>query len=411
MLQQMFPRSSVKYARSPLARELGGFFEWLIKVGYSKANIRGHLQRTHRVLGCSKSIRPGAARHREKIHLAFSRCCTSWERSKNFRGTERAYCRFLHSRGWLIEDASPWDPMDLLLRRYARYLEEVRGFTASTAQQHLRTTSEFLARSLRPAKPVRALTREHVERYLAEKSKGLSRQSMQHVVAHLRAFLRYGYAKGLVRRGLDVIDTPRTYRDELPPRAMPWPLVKKMLRSVERSGKTGWRDYMILHLMAYYGLRPSEIATLRVDSIDWKAKTCRVEQRKTQSDLILPLSDRTLTLLRRYLCHRRAESGLPQLFVRARRPTGSLHNYAVCEVYYKRAAQSGLNLQGYSPYCLRHSFAMRLFQRRVGVKAIGDLLGHRSLEATCVYLRLDTPMLRTVALPLPHGRQLEGRHV
>lgn len=44
---------------------------------------------------------------------------------------------------------------------------------------------------------------------------------------------------------------------------------------------------------------------------------------------------------------------------------------------------------------------MRLLQRDVGVKAIGDLLGHRSLESTCVYLRLDVKMLRKVALPVP----------
>jgi integrase/recombinase XerD len=44
---------------------------------------------------------------------------------------------------------------------------------------------------------------------------------------------------------------------------------------------------------------------------------------------------------------------------------------------------------------------MRLLRRGVGVKAIGDLLGHRSLESTCVYLRLDIDMLRTVALPVP----------
>jgi site-specific recombinase XerD len=44
---------------------------------------------------------------------------------------------------------------------------------------------------------------------------------------------------------------------------------------------------------------------------------------------------------------------------------------------------------------------MRLLQRGVGVKAIGDLLGHHSLEATCVYLRLDTSALRAVALPVP----------
>jgi integrase/recombinase XerD len=38
---------------------------------------------------------------------------------------------------------------------------------------------------------------------------------------------------------------------------------------------------------------------------------------------------------------------------------------------------------------------MRLLRRGVGIKAIDDLLGHRSLEATCVYLRVDIDMLRS----------------
>jgi integrase len=229
---------------------------------------------------------------------------------------------------------------------------------------------------------------------------------MQHVVARLRAFLRYGAARGLIRAGLDTIDTPRTYREELPVRALPWPLVEKLLRSVDLTSRAGWRDYTVLHLMAYYGLRPSEIVALRVDSIDWRTKTCRVEQRKTQSDLVLPLLGQTVRLLRRYLYNGRYESPVPQLFLRARRPFGSLHHYAVCNLFYKRAAQSGLPLEGYSSYALRHSFAMRLLQRGVGVKAIGDLLGHRSLEATCVYLRLDVSALRTVALPVPSASTL-----
>ena len=44
---------------------------------------------------------------------------------------------------------------------------------------------------------------------------------------------------------------------------------------------------------------------------------------------------------------------------------------------------------------------MRLLGRGVGIKTIGDLLGHRTLESTCVYLRLQTATLREVALPPP----------
>jgi integrase len=153
--------------------------------------------------------------------------------------------------------------------------------------------------------------------------------------------------------------------------------------------------------MAYYGLRASEIATLQLDSIDWQARTVRIIQRKTRSDLVLPLMRVTLSLLRGYIKHERDASALPYLFLRVRRPAGPLTHYGVGDIFRTRAAQSGLALDGYSSYSLRHSFAMRLLQRNVGIKAIGDLLGHRSLEATCVYLRLDTTALRTVGLPLP----------
>lgn len=156
--------------------------------------------------------------------------------------------------------------------------------------------------------------------------------------------------------------------------------------------------------MAYYGLRPSEIATLKLASIDWSARTLSVDQRKTRSTLVLPLADRTMNVLCRYLRHGRSASERPELFVRVRCPAGALQHYAVVSIFEKRARLSGLPLQGSSSYGLRHAFAMRLLHRGVGVKAIGDLLGHHSLESTCVYLRIDTAMLRAVALPVPHRK-------
>jgi site-specific recombinase XerD len=380
------------------------FCEWLQDAGYSKDTIHGHLRRLFKVLTGTRELGVDEARSSVVLCRIFGRRCTCEYLTHAFRSTERAYRHFLRAQGRLRESAGQRDAVYLVLQRYRQYLEEVRGFSEATTAQHGQTVSEFFRKVLRPPQSIRALTSEHVEQYLTYKSKHVSRQTMQHVVARLRAFFRYGVARGLTRAGLDAIDTPRAYREELPVRAMPWPLVKQLLYSVDLTSKTGWRDYTMLHLMAYYGLRPSEIVALRVDSIDWRAKTCRVEQRKTQSDLVLPLLGRTVRLLRRYLYHWRYESPSPQLFLRARRPFGSLRHYAVCNAFYKRATQSGLPLKGYSSYSLRHAFAMRLLQRGVGVKSIGDLLGHRSLEATCVYLRLDVSALRSVALPMPSLR-------
>jgi site-specific recombinase XerD len=376
------------------------FCNWLEATGYSEVNIRGHLRRLFEVFTHARSIKADDARASEFLHRLFGRHCTCVWRSQHFRGTERAYIRFLSDRQRLLPAPPLTHPVAILRQQYHQYLVEVRGFAKSTLDSHRFTVSEFLENALPSERNLKGLGDAHVERYLATKSKVLTRQSMQHVVAHLRAFLRFAFARGLIRRRLDSIDTPRTYRDELPPRALPWSLVRKLLSSVDQSSKAGRRDYAILHLMAYYGLRASEIADLRLVDVDFEARTCRVRQRKTSSDLLLPLSIRTLGVLRQYLRRERPPLDHPSLFLRARRPSGGLDHYAACDVFYKRASESGLGLDHYSSYCLRHSFAMRLLQRGVGVKAIGDLLGHRSLEATCVYLRLDMSALRGVALPL-----------
>ena len=63
--------------------------------------------------------------------------------------------------------------------------------------------------------------------------------------------------------------------------------------------------------------------------------------------------------------------------------------------------RSGLNLPIAGTQVLRHSFATRLMQQGVSIKAIGDTLGHRDIESTSVYLRLDVDELRQVALPVP----------
>ena len=44
---------------------------------------------------------------------------------------------------------------------------------------------------------------------------------------------------------------------------------------------------------------------------------------------------------------------------------------------------------------------MHLLRRGIPLKTLGDLLGHRTAESTCVYLRLATDDLRHVALRVP----------
>jgi len=87
--------------------------------------------------------------------------------------------------------------------------------------------------------------------------------------------------------------------------------------------------------------------------------------------------------------------------LRIRAPHGRLKPTAVSEVFQNQARKSGLNIPYQGPHCLRHSYAVHLLRQGTSVKVIGDVLGHRDAESTCVYLRLAIDDLRNVALDVP----------
>lgn len=397
MLKVLFPRFFRRYESSRSGAELEAFAQWLYATGYSRAAMRSHVYRLRCVLDASVTPHCGKTMNEAELREAFAFVPCHLRHAS----TGRVYRRFLKEKGRL-EETTPTDHVGQLQQRYRQYLDDVRGLAPATIGQHLVTVDAFLSSSLGSSGDLSTLTSEHVEIFVQTISRQVRRQTLQHKVAHMRAFLRFCADRDETARGLDRIDTPRTYRGELPPRALGWDLIEKLLASVNRNDNLGRRDYAILHLMAYYGLRASEIVSLTLNAVNWKTGTLRVDQRKTRSTLVLPLADQTLRIIDQYLANRRScDQATDFLFPRAPSPIGAMTNWAVCDVFTKRARESGLPLEGVSSYALRHSFAMRLLGQGVGVKTIGDLLGHHSLESTCVYLRIETNMLRTVALPVP----------
>ncbi len=251
-----------------------------------------------------------------------------------------------------------------------------------------------------------------IEAFLRCAAEKLSRGSLQHAVAQLRGFLRFLASKGQVCPGLDrQIDTPRLYRHEQLPRALSWNTVGAFLDSIDRTTPMGLRDYTMFFLMAAYGLRSCDIVSLTLDQIQWRSGSIRIISRKNGNPFILPLTDDVATVLIDYLRRGRLTSPRRELFLRMRAPAGGLKPTAVSEAFRGRVRKSGLDIPVQGAHCLRHSYAVYLLRQGIPLKTIGDLLGHRSTESTCVYLRLPTEDLRDVGLPIPPHSSGDGRQV
>jgi len=63
--------------------------------------------------------------------------------------------------------------------------------------------------------------------------------------------------------------------------------------------------------------------------------------------------------------------------------------------------RAGINAPISSAYVLRHTVASRMVRRGTSLKEVADFLGHRSLDTTTIYAKLDIPALSDVALPWP----------
>jgi integrase/recombinase XerD len=410
MATELLPRTRELIARSHFTQELTDFSAWLSAEQYALEVIHKHLLRLDCVLPRMPRNALSNACALADIEMAFDVGSGPYSRIKVFQAARRAYVRFLRAHGRLTEPCVE-DPFVDLRREYDEYLSEVRGLSLSSRTHHAHTIADFLTRCVGSAQALGELTQHDVEKFVVLRGREVSRHSMQHVVAHLRAFLSYCHGRGSLPSRLDKgIDTPRTYRGELPPRALPWDIVQVLLASIDPQSKAGWRDLCILHLIAHYGLRPSEVASLRLDSIDWENAVLHVTQHKTRSGLLLPIAPPTIQILRDYLEQDRHRHGsiYPELFLRVRCPNGPVLRAGIGNIFKRRMRAAQLPDKDYSAYSLRHAFAMRLLARGVGVKTIGDLLGHRSLENTCTYLRLDVEALRDVALEVPGTCVSEG---
>ena len=407
MLIDLLPRAHARFTSLPL---LGPYAEglavWMREQGYPGNPIAFRVRAMRRL---DARLRRQGVRRIEELScarlLAFAPRRARHDTYLN--ALVRSLARYLASRGLLVEP--PPTRSQFLVQAYREHLVQVRGLAGSTAAHGTFWVSEFLRFLGYDANPsaLRRLTIRQIEEFIVSIAPRLSRASLTNAVVVVRALLRFLVARGEIAAGIETaIDTPRVYRGERLPRALPWKVVESFLESIDRSSAKGRRDYAMFLLIATYGLRASEAAALRFDDIDWRAGLLCAPRPKLKTPILLPLSTEVGAAIADYV--RRDRPALPhrEVFLRLRSPIGGLGPAVVKAAFAAWVRRARLPIPYTGPHCLRHSLAVHLLRQGTTVKAIGDLLGHRSIEATSIYLRLAVEDLRDAALEIPAGAGL-----
>jgi integrase/recombinase XerD len=159
----------------------------------------------------------------------------------------------------------------------------------------------------------------------------------------------------------------------------------------------GLRDRALLTLLYGTGIRASECALLREGDVNLPDATIRVLG-KGGHERVLPLNCEVVRALAQY---RQARGPLAKTaaFFRSRNGRG-LTRYAIFERV-RRAGRKARLTKTLSPHRLRHTCATHLVRRGVDLITIRDLLGHRCVTSTQVYLHTTAEDLRQAALKHP----------
>ena len=167
---------------------------------------------------------------------------------------------------------------------------------------------------------------------------------------------------------------------------LPIVLNKTEVRALLNSPKY-LRHRLMLGVLYGCGLRSYELCDLRCADIDFERKTVFVRKKKGHTDRYLPLSDMLARGLKQYMGNEHPED---YLFYSQVSSDGEQHPITARAVQWiiKESRSKIATQKKFTAHTLRHSFATHLLEDGMNILTIRDLMGHKRIETTMIYLQI-----------------------
>lgn len=220
----------------------------------------------------------------------------------------------------------------------------------------------------------------------------------------LRGFFKFLYEKGIIPTNISTFIPKDNYQMQAKlPSYYTEEEIEKLLKSVDRGNIVGKRDYAILVLAAYLGLRASDIARLRFENLHWDQNTINLRQYKTGKNISLPLLPVVGNTLLDYIQYGRPKSDEQYIFLLVISPFLPVRPQTIAGMINRRFTNAGFKSTNrrHGGHALRHSLVKELLNNNQSLPVISEVLGHKNTTSTRHYIRIDTESLSQCALEVP----------
>lgn len=302
----------------------------------------------------------------------------------------------------------------------AEYLEwmQVRGYTERSVETRAEVMGYFASwceeRGLmRPAEVTRPILQRY-QRWLFYYRKkngkplGLSTQYVRLTV--LTNFFRWLTRNNhILYNPASELELPRTEK-RLPRAVLSVAEVERVLARPDLSDPIGVRDRAVLEVLYSTGIRRTELTQLSIFSLDRDRGTLLVRKGKGRKDRIIPIGERAMAWVEKYLGEVRARLAVEPddgvLFLTGEGEAITPGHLSDHVSSYIDAA--GIGKKG-SCHLFRHTCATLMLEGGADIRFIQQLLGHESLNSTELYTRVSIRKLKEIHAATHPSARLERK--
>jgi len=262
---------------------------------------------------------------------------------------------------------------------------ELRGFTEQTKEAYTRRVLDFFKHAQKKPEDI---SRDDIRSYILflKDDKKLSAGTINAIISAIKFFFSITLDKENV---MNKIPRMRGYKPL--PVAISKDEVLEIIAQV-----SSIRNRVILMLMYGSGLRVSEVVRLKPENIDGRNMQIFIEKCKNKSDRYAILSQNCLETLREYWL----KCNKPKLWLFPGSKSGEhLHIKTVKNIIINIRTKLRLKKK-ISAHSFRHAFAVHLLEEKTDSYLIKELLGHKSLKSTHMYLSMTAKTMMKIKSPL-----------
>ena len=296
------------------------------------------------------------------------------------------------------------------LNEFLRYLQIEKGFSQGTIKAYQLDIEKGLIPFLHQQgkSEVGEVTKGDIRGYLdyVATSRGNSNVTRARKLAAIKSFFNY-----LVETEELEVNPAASIRSPRIPEKEPVYLSDEesihLLTTIAQKARpqVRERDLAIVVLFLHTGVRVSELAKLELVNVDLGRGQIKIT-RKGNKEQYLHLNGETVSMLAGYLPNR-PEALNGRFFVGNN--GGNLDRGYVYGIVRRYLKLAGIDKGKRGPHILRHTFCTRLHQKGVGPFTIKDLAGHKSLNTTMRYIRIENKEQAEAIDRLEFGVPFQGK--